>query len=182
MGKQMMKIPKFDKKPALDLFLDMDGVFANMEKRVKDLTGKLPHEQSAARMWKSVYFDKEFFLSLELMEDAHHLWKYAVQYEPKFLTGAPAWAYAREQKRLWVKKEHTLADGTKFVFDPVEVLVVPRKDKRLHAHPKAILVDDREDNVAMWTDAGGIGVVHRDVWDTIEQLEKIRAEREADAA
>jgi hypothetical protein len=173
----MKPIPLFNPSTTnLELFLDLDGVFAHFDKRVFDLTGKFPNELTSSQLWKNVYRDKEFFLALEMMEDAHYLWEYSKQYTPKFLTGAPSSQIAREHKKQWVlEKEHILADGTVFVFgSDHDVIVLPRRDKKLHAGPNKVLVDDRQDNITMWVDAGGVGVLHTNVWDTILQLEDLR--------
>lgn len=115
-------------------------------------------------------------MSLELKDEAQYLWEYAKQYKPKFLTGAPSSHKARDQKRQWIlEKEHSLPDGSTFTFGKeFEVIVLPRKDKQLYASSNAVLLDDREDNIKQWKDAGGIGVLHFDVFFSIGQLESIR--------
>jgi hypothetical protein len=162
----MKNIPVINVKPNLELALDLDGCFANFDGRVINLSGKHPSELKRTKdLWNIVMADKDFFLLLELMPDAEHLWEYCKQYNPFFLTGAPPGDRAKAHKKLWVEQK----------FGPEwETIVLPKKDKQLYAGPRKILVDDTQVNIDQWKAAGGIGVYHKDVWDTIAQLEDIR--------
>jgi hypothetical protein len=162
----MKNIPVINVKPNLELLLDIDGVFGNFNARVIKLSGKHPSELKRTKdLWNIIMADKDFFLSLELMSDADDLWRYCKQYHPTFLTGAPPGERAKEQKKLWVEQKF----GPEYV-----TIVVPKKDKHLYAGPLKILVDDTQSNIDQWIAAGGIGVYHKDVWDTIAQLEDLR--------
>jgi hypothetical protein len=55
-------------RPKLQVFLDLDGVFADFDARVKPLTGKHPGQLDRARLWKMVNANKRFFAELELIE------------------------------------------------------------------------------------------------------------------
>ena len=158
-----MKVPKIDTRPFL-LFLDLDGVFSDFNRRVHHLSGKQPHELGN-KLWKIIMADKQFFASLELMKDAEYLWEYVKQYDPVFLTGAPPGERSREQTRAWVAEKF----GDKYT-----TIVLPKKDKQLHSGPHKVLVDDTQVNIDQWIDKGGHGVFHRDVWETIDRLEEIR--------
>lgn len=161
----MKIIPTFESKGPIELFLDLDGVFAHFDLGHYELTGKWPHEVPSKDLWKAIYRAKNFFLTLKFMPDAEQLWEYTKQYHPTFLTGAPSSEISRSHKKQWVAEKF----GEQW-----ETIVLPSKDKQKHAGPNRILVDDRKDNIQRWNDAGGIGVLHTDVWDTIDQLEAIR--------
>ena len=45
-------------------------------------------------------------------------------------------------------------------------------NKYIHAHPRAILIDDRPKNINLWIENGGIGILHTDFESTIKQLEQ----------
>ena len=45
--------------------------------------------------------------------------------------------------------------------------------KARFAGPNKILIDDREDNIAAWKAAGGIGILHTDAFSTIAKLKEI---------
>lgn len=77
-------------KPKLQVFLDLDGVFADFDARIKRLTGKHPGQLDRNRLWKMVNSDKRFFAELELIEGCMVLWEATRDLEPIFLTGAPS--------------------------------------------------------------------------------------------
>ena len=47
------------------------------------------------------------------------------------------------------------------------------KDKAQYASPNAILIDDRSKAIDPWVDMGGIGILHTNTNNTIEQLKQI---------
>lgn len=161
----MIIIPTFSQYDPLELFLDLDGVFAHFDLAHYELTGKWPHEVSKASLWKTVYKAKNFFLTLKFMPDAEILWKYCKQYNPRFLTGAPLIPDSHDHKRQWVAEKF----GAEW-----ETIVLPSKDKQKYSGEHKVLVDDRKDNIDRWIDAGGIGIVHKNAHDTIQQLEAVR--------
>jgi len=161
----MKKIPKIDFNPFADFFLDMDGVFADFDRRVLEISGKLPYQFDRG-MWKFIMSDREFFAKLEFMPDAEHLWEYTKQFKPTFLTGAPPGERSQNQKREWVAKRFG---------DEWTTIVLPKKDKQLYSGPNKVLIDDTPVNVEQWSDKGGHGVLHEgDVWATIEFVEELR--------
>jgi len=158
-------IPIIDHNPFEAFWLDLDGVYADLHRRIHHLTGLQPHQMEKKHFWKVVMGDKQFFASLELMPDADILWEYTRQFKPKFLTGAPPGEQFRQQKRDWVVKK----------FGPEhETIVLPAKDKQLHSGPNKVLIDDTPRNIEQWREKGGLGILHKDVWDTIEQVEELR--------
>lgn len=165
-----MKIPKIDTKP-FQLYLDLDGVFADFEKKVKELSGFTPTELKSRGkgLWKFIMDDKQFFASLEFMPDAEYLWEYTKQYDPIFLTGAPPGERFQQQKRDWVSSKF----GAQY-----ETIVLPKKDKQLHSGTGKVLVDDTHSNIEQWISAGGDGILHqKDVHQTIENVEILRLSR-----
>jgi hypothetical protein len=161
----MKKIPTFDTPAPFELFLDLDGVFANFELRFFKMVGKWPHEVPKNHLWKVVNSVNDYFYKLELHDDAEHLWTYTKQYNPKFLTGLPMMANGKEQKQRWVAEK----------FGPEwETIVVPKREKQFYSGPNKVLVDDTIVNISQWVNKGGHGVHHSDVWKTIAQLEELR--------
>lgn len=162
----MKRIPVIDTKP-FEVYLDLDGVFADLEKKIVEIA-KRPREEIAKKeFWKIVYSVPDFFYILDLMPEAEHLWAYAKQYDSvRFLTGAPNSKTAQEHKRLWVKERF----GSEY-----ETIVLPRKEKKLHSGPNKLLIDDHPENIAEWIAMGGHGILHDgDVWRTIKLAEEIR--------
>lgn len=160
----MRTIPIIDSAP-FELFLDLDGVFADFDKRVMHLSGGKHPREIKQGMWKMIMADRDFFISLEMMPGARDLWEYAKQYKPRFLTGAPPGLRSQSQKREWVVKH----------FGPEhETIVLPKKEKPNYSGHYKVLVDDLPANIEAWVAKGGAGVLHTDPWSTIDQLEELR--------
>lgn len=159
-------VPTFNDHPFEAVFLDLDGVFADIEKRVTELAGRPRHELDKKQFWKTVYSVRNFFFELELMPDALILWEYTKQFQPKFLTGAPSGKIAQEDKKRWVIEKF----GHEW-----ETIVLPRRDKQLHSGPNRVLIDDTLQNIEEWVAKGGYGIFHDgNVWKTIEKVEELR--------
>lgn len=160
-------IPLVDTHPFHGFYLDLDGVFADFEKRVAELAGRPIHQVVKKDLWKIVMADKDFFIKLEMVEDAHILWEYTKQYSPSFLTGAPPGERARSHKKEWVSKKF----GEEWT-----TIVLPAKDKQLHSGPNKVLIDDNVKNISEWISKGGHGILHKtgDTWKTIDAIEELR--------
>ena len=163
----MHKVPTVGKTHPLELYLDLDGVFADFNRRVKELTGVEPYQLQKKHMWAAVHSDRDFFLNLQMMDGADKLWAYAKQFGPTFLTGAPSSQAFREQKAEWVKRW----------FGPEwTTIVLPKKDKQLYSGHHKILIDDSIDNIEQWVTKGGYGILYTgDPDETIAKIEDIRA-------
>jgi hypothetical protein len=159
-----MKIPKIDTK-LFELYLDIDGVLADFDGQFYKMTGKYPHQVDKKQLWMVVNSVDDYFARLDLMYEAEYLWEYCKQYNPKFLTGLPSKQGGKEQKIGWVIEKF----GTEY-----ETIVVPKRDKQLYSGVDKVLVDDTLVNIEQWASKGGIGILHSDVWETIDKLEKLR--------
>lgn len=152
-------------KPKLQVFLDLDGVFADFDARVKHLTGKHPSQLDRSRLWKMVNADKRFFAELELIEGCMLLWEATKDLEPIFLTGAPSSKVFQHQKREWVAR----------IFGPEFVVhVVPKKLKQDFSGPHKVLIDDTPENIEQWIARGGHGILHAgDHASTVKALQQL---------
>lgn len=152
-------------RPRLQVLLDLDGVFADFDKRVKHLTGKHPNQLDRGRLWKMVNSDKRFFAELELIEGCMVLWEATRDLEPIFLTGAPSSKVFQEQKREWVAR----------IFGPEFIVhVVPKKLKQDFSGPHKVLIDDSPENIEQWIARGGHGILHEgDHASTVRALEEL---------
>lgn len=148
------------------IFLDLDGVNADFNGGVKKLTGGFPHEISKGTMWKAIGRSKTFFEDLDLLPDALELFAYvkSTGLPLTFLTGLPSMNDGADQKRRWVAKN---------LCDVTAVLVIPSKNKYLHSGTGKILIDDREDMIVSWRNAGGIGILHTTTVTTIAALKEL---------
>ena len=152
-------------RPRMQVYLDLDGVFADFDKRVKHLTGKHPNQLDRGRLWKMVNSDKRFFAELELIEGCMVLWEATKDLEPIFLTGAPSSKVFQEQKREWVAR----------IFGPEFVVhVVPKKLKQDFSGPHKVLIDDSPENIEQWNARGGHGILHQgDHASTVRALQEL---------
>lgn len=151
-----------------DLAIDSDGVLADFSKRVDAILGESRSEVPKGVMWKEIerYNRKvePFFESLDLMDGARDLVEFAQSnFSRVFVLTATGYTPTNgaEQKIRWYERH----------FPGLEVIVVSKSpDKAAYATPSTILVDDRLHSIDPWTAAGGIGLLHTSVEDTIERL------------
>jgi hypothetical protein len=69
-----------------------------------------------------------------------------------------------EQKRIWLKNR-----GLDFVTN----FVPGRKLKKNFATSKSILIDDTPDVIDGFNSSGGVGILHKDVNETINRLKEL---------
>lgn len=162
----------FEVKKDYKIFVDLDGVMANLDKYVKDRTGMsfLQLRATGDGFTEFVSSEREqgktVFDQLEPMPDAHVLWDFVKPHSPAILTatGYPKEKAAAEKIR-WV---HDNLDGFANILT-----VVSGTDKQQFAAPNHILIDDREKSILPWRNAGGIGILHTSADSTIEQLQRL---------
>lgn len=154
------------------LNLDLDGVFADMESSVKELTG-FEYHTNPKLAWSVIDKVDNFFFNLKPLEDAVELFKYIDKYSIypiRILTALPELtnklATAERDKKAWVAK---------YLSDSVEVICVKNWTyKKTYCRKGDLLVDDSARNVLDWISAGGLGILHfsENPWDTISDLGK----------
>ena len=150
------------------LYIDSDGVNCDFIGKVVEIVGRPRHEISNRQLWSAVdHYDScvaPFFESLEMLPDADKLLDFAVN---NFKEVAILTATGRTPKDVGAQKKRWYAKN----FPHLDVILVESSgDKAAYACPKSILVDDRSHSIDPWTAAGGIGVLHTSVQDTIERL------------
>ncbi len=146
------------------LFLDLDGVLADFDRGVEEITGERPDNLSVKQMWKALARHPDFFGTLEMMEDAQHLWDYCEPYDPTILTGLPRGDWAESQKRRWVGN---------MLGREVDVITCWSRDKPKWSGPGHVLVDDRESLKEPWEAKGGVFILHIDAESSIAQIEEL---------
>lgn len=142
------------------IYLDLDGVFADFEKKAIELVGKKPKDMQPTEFWKELGKHDHVWRDLELMPGSRALYDAVMKIpdvDVAFLTALPRptgkMATAADDKKLWVK-EH-------FGTECKVYTVVGGVNKAKYIQtPDDILIDDTQKNIDAWTAAGGIGILH----------------------
>jgi predicted kinase len=150
------------------VYCDMDGVLVDFERGYNDLTGKqtpgVDSTYDKNDFWSAITkAGAKFWAELNWMSDGQQLWNYIKQYNPKLLTAPSREESSRIGKQEWIDNN----------LPSTPVIFKQAKDKKDLAEPNTILIDDREDNIQQWIDAGGIGIRHTSTASTIKQLQKL---------
>ena len=145
------------------IYCDLDGVLIDFNKGYEKLTGlELGNEhRSDSNFWEPINnAGYDFWVNLEWMSDGHKLWDFISPYNPEILSAPSRQTESRIAKHDWVERE----------LPGVHLILRSAKHKKDFASPNSILIDDREDNVKGWIDAGGKGILHTSADDTINTL------------
>lgn len=155
------------------IFVDLDGVLADLKSYVENVIGEPITTQSDgnwandSEIWDELRAKGEpKFNELDLLPDAMRLWNYVKPYEPHILTatGYPVHENAM-MKREWVLKH---LNG----YADIHTVDASRK-KAQFADPTHILIDDRTKSTRPWKQAGGIAILHKNAAKTIDKLQEL---------
>lgn len=161
-------MPKRIKK----IFVDMDGVLANFEKKWVELYGFDPemthkHKTQRKEQFKDFVKNHEFAV-LDPMPDMKVLVDYLNEkwsHVPIEILSSTArdeyYETLSQQKGLWLRKHD---------IEWKENFVPGKKHKYKYAEKGYVLIDDDRQNIEDWNNAGGIGILHRDALTTIALL------------
>jgi beta-phosphoglucomutase-like phosphatase (HAD superfamily) len=159
----------------MKVYVDMDGVLANFERRYFERYGELPGSMRDKKEFNNYWDDfvlTRQFETLELWPGATELLQYldlqtSVEKEILSSSGGPKYHdTVTEQKKVWLKKFDILYPAN---------IVSGRKNKALYAKPDTILIDDTSDVITAFNKAGGIGILHKEVGNTLMMLDKVIA-------
>ena len=156
--------------PSYKLFLDLDGVLADFDQGVYQITQKYPHQMTVGELWKAVSRAEHFFDTLPWMEGGKRLWYATQACSPIILTGLPHGNWAEPQKRIWCTRE---------LGADVPVITCMARDKitlackQLKSKEIPVLVDDRPKYRALWEERGGIFIHHKTVGESLEALKHL---------
>jgi hypothetical protein len=160
----------------MKIYLDMDGVIANFEKRYIELFREHPgssrDRKEFSKNWTS-FIEGKNFESLDYWPGGPELINYLIYRfnDVEILTSSGGKKYhneVTEQKNKWIK-ERNLPSTWK-----VNV-VAGRSLKAEFATPDSILIDDTLDVIDAFNKAGGIGIHHKDVGNTMMLLDILLA-------
>lgn len=151
------------------IYVDMDGVIANFDKRYLEKFGIAPETTRSNRnfdhYFKQFVDDREF-ASLDLMPDAHLLLFFLqTRNIPKEILSSTAreehYTAISEQKKEWLQKQN---------IDYKQNFVPGKRHKASFATPNSIIIDDTLSVIVDWEKAGGIGILHKNAVSTLALL------------
>jgi HAD superfamily hydrolase (TIGR01509 family) len=167
-----------DIRKAYNVYVDMDGVLTDFERRFEQFAGVTPDEFTAQKtiefgkakadeqFWDLV--DKQigvrFWAGMPWMPEGEKLYKYIKKTKPTILTSPSRDESSRIGKGVWVKRNMS-GVPVKFGYKA--------SGKAKYATPNSILIDDREDNISAWKAAGGIGILFKSTDQVINELSKL---------
>jgi len=151
------------------IYLDMDGVIADFNKRYKELYKIYPSEADDYKVFDG-FFGKFIatreFATLDLMPDAMELINYLknLNIPTEILSSTSSEkrdTEIRTQKLEWLKKHN-------IEFHPI--LVPGKRHKKDYSNANSLLIDDTAVNIDQWRREGGIGILHTNAHTTINIL------------
>ena len=157
------------------IYVDMDGVVADFDKRFTDLSGMSPSDYES-KNGKNAFWDfidvkhkLAFWVGIQPMSDAQSLMDYVSKHDYEMLTAPSIKKESLMGKGLWIRN---WTNKGLFPSKP-KVNYKPAKNKHQFAAPNHILIDDKPSTIDSWNAAGGIGILHTSAGNTINQLKKL---------
>jgi len=154
------------------IYLDMDGVIADFEKRYLELYGVTPASTRNNKEFGG-FFDKFIegnnFTTLDLMPDAMDLVRALRNALPPTQILSSTASPNRHEAISKQKIEWLETQGIDFQRN-----LVPGKElKKKYARTDTLIIDDTESIIDDWRAAGGVAILHKNVADTLVQLKFI---------
>jgi len=153
------------------IYLDMDGVLCDFEKKFTEYYGFLSlakkDRKEWPRDWEDFVLHKKGFEKLDWFSGGQELLNHVrnTKLPVEILSSAGGKKFQGEvtaQKIKWLRKH-----GINYKAN----IVSGRKEKAEYATPETVLIDDTEDVLRHFTQAGGHGILHKNVKDTIQKLD-----------
>lgn len=146
------------------IFLDCDGVLADFDSYAHEYFGQAPRaaeaELGATEFWRRLEERGDFYRNLPVMADARELFDGVAHLSPIILTGCPRGDWAQRQKVEWAE-EH---------FPGVQIITCRSADKRDHAAPGDVIIDDWPQHRHRWIEMGGVWISHYDAASSLAAL------------
>lgn len=148
------------------IYLDMDGVIADFNKRFKERFKIEPKDAQTYKEFDSFFIKfiaEQDFATLDLMPEAMELIEFlrSLSIPTEILSSTSSEKKdgdIRPQKLEWLKKHN-------IEFTPI--LVPGKRFKKDYSNANSLLIDDTPANIDQWRREGGIGILHTDAQTTI---------------
>lgn len=159
------------------IYIDLDGVLADFNSKVREITGKYPSELTTKELWKQLQLVDNFYYSLDIIEGSKEFLDYILNYSNinvEILTALPS-----PSKKLITSSN----DKIMWVYDKIDPFIITncvsnwRMKTYFCRNNDDILIDDQEKNIVQWQEAGGIGILHNNFEDTIRKLKELNVVR-----
>jgi PAS domain-containing protein len=159
------------------IYLDMDGVVADFDKRFKDLSGFLPND-FVDKYGKNAFWDLidekhkvSFWRGIEVMPGAKKLVDFVSKYPYEMLTAPSVKKQSVIGKSLWIRDKV----GTLY---PSQPKVTYRAAKEKHnvksdLTKNDILIDDKKSTIDSWNAKGGTAIFYQNADQVINDLQKL---------
>ena len=159
------------------IYLDMDGVVADFDKRFQDLSGLLP-QSYIDKYGKNAFWDLidekhkvSFWRGIEIMPGAKKLVDFVSKYPYEMLTAPSVKKQSVIGKSLWIRDKV----GTLY---PSQPKVTYRAAKEKHnvksdLTKNDILIDDKKSTIDSWNAKGGTAIFYQNADQVINDLQKL---------
>jgi len=165
-----------EQKSEYKVYLDMDGVLADFDKRFEDIAGMKPSEfenkYGTKAFWNLIDEENKisFWVGIPEMPGAKALVDAVKDYNFELLTSPSAKKQSYLGKILWVRNHKDLFGGKPRIN-------FKRAKEKHEIKPELsktdILIDDREDTIGRWNAAGGTGIVYKNISQVLNDLGKL---------
>ena len=159
------------------IYVDMDGVVANFDKRFLDLSGLMPQayvdKHGMNKFWDLIDEKHKvaFWRGIEIMPGAEKLINYVSNYPYEMLTAPSIKKQSIIGKSLWIKDKI----GSLYPTKP-KVTYRPAKLKHTvkpNLTKYDVLIDDKKSTIKRWNDAGGTAIFYSNADQAINDLKNL---------
>lgn len=178
-----------NKENKFKLFIDLDGVLCDFQKQflnIEENEDNLEFEEyrekyGVKKAWELVdKYGVKWWSEMDWHKGGKELWEYVLQYDPIILSSPSRSRDCIAGKAIWCRRElnikqkeptvspknHRWDEDSKMIFNTQKELFAKR-------YENSILIDDTKDKIKKWEKEGGIGILHKNVDQTLRELKKI---------